>query len=181
MQGKICLITGGTSGIGKAAATALAQQEATIVLAARTQARGEQAVREIAEASGTAPHRCSRVRPCLTGINLRLCRRVSQALRPIRCVAPQWSRGLCAANAHRGWDREQLRRFLPKSFSYVESSSRTAHGVCTRKSREGAKTPIYLRQVLHRLQSDFSAEAMDTNIAARLWESEALVRKSIKS
>tara|TARA_R110002073_G_scaffold245044_4_gene407455 strand:+ start:33999 stop:34856 length:858 start_codon:yes stop_codon:yes gene_type:complete len=53
MRGKICLITGGTSGIGKAAATELARQGATVVLAARSQGRGAQAARDISIASGS--------------------------------------------------------------------------------------------------------------------------------
>ncbi|MDQ2902877.1 MAG: SDR family oxidoreductase [Chloroflexota bacterium] len=52
MQGKICLVTGATSGIGKATALALAQQGATVVMVARNQARGEAALQEIRAASG---------------------------------------------------------------------------------------------------------------------------------
>src|SRR5215469_2770389 len=42
---KVCLVTGATSGMGKATATALAQMGATVVLVARNQSRG-MAVRE---------------------------------------------------------------------------------------------------------------------------------------
>jgi NAD(P)-dependent dehydrogenase (short-subunit alcohol dehydrogenase family) len=35
MQGKICLVTGSTSGLGKATAFALAQQHATVILGCR--------------------------------------------------------------------------------------------------------------------------------------------------
>lgn len=55
MQGKICLITGATSGIGKATALGLAKQGATVVLVSRDRARGEQAQSEIKEQSGN-PH-----------------------------------------------------------------------------------------------------------------------------
>jgi NAD(P)-dependent dehydrogenase (short-subunit alcohol dehydrogenase family) len=41
MQGKICLITGATNGIGKATAYDLARRGATIVIVARDRARGE--------------------------------------------------------------------------------------------------------------------------------------------
>jgi NAD(P)-dependent dehydrogenase (short-subunit alcohol dehydrogenase family) len=52
MQGKICLITGSTSGIGKETALALAQMGATVVLVGRDRARGEAAKAEISAKSG---------------------------------------------------------------------------------------------------------------------------------
>lgn len=52
MQGKICLVTGATSGIGKATALGLAQQGATVVIVGRSQEKGEAARKEIQEASG---------------------------------------------------------------------------------------------------------------------------------
>src|SRR5947208_5305679 len=47
MQGKICMVTGANSGIGKATALALAQMGATVVMVCRDRARGEEARREI--------------------------------------------------------------------------------------------------------------------------------------
>jgi NAD(P)-dependent dehydrogenase (short-subunit alcohol dehydrogenase family) len=47
MQGKICMVTGANSGIGKATALALAQMGATVVLVCRDRARGEKARSEI--------------------------------------------------------------------------------------------------------------------------------------
>jgi NAD(P)-dependent dehydrogenase (short-subunit alcohol dehydrogenase family) len=47
MQGKICLITGATSGIGLESARALARQGATVVLSGRDQGRGEAALAEV--------------------------------------------------------------------------------------------------------------------------------------
>jgi NAD(P)-dependent dehydrogenase (short-subunit alcohol dehydrogenase family) len=47
MQGKICMVTGANSGIGKATALALAQRGATVVMVCRDRARGEQARSEI--------------------------------------------------------------------------------------------------------------------------------------
>jgi NAD(P)-dependent dehydrogenase (short-subunit alcohol dehydrogenase family) len=47
MQGKICMVTGANSGMGKATALALAQMGATVVMVCRDRARGEQAQSEI--------------------------------------------------------------------------------------------------------------------------------------
>jgi NAD(P)-dependent dehydrogenase (short-subunit alcohol dehydrogenase family) len=47
MQGKICMVTGANSGIGKATALALAQMGATVVMVCRDRARGEEAQNEI--------------------------------------------------------------------------------------------------------------------------------------
>lgn len=52
MQGKICLITGGTNGIGKATAHALAQMGATVVIVGRDAQKTSQVVDEIRIASG---------------------------------------------------------------------------------------------------------------------------------
>lgn len=52
MQGKICLITGGNSGIGKATAIELAKKGATVVLLCRSKERGQEAVQEIIDQSG---------------------------------------------------------------------------------------------------------------------------------
>jgi NAD(P)-dependent dehydrogenase (short-subunit alcohol dehydrogenase family) len=51
MDGKVVLITGGTSGIGKAAATALAAMGAEVVVTGRNRERGEAALGEIRRAS----------------------------------------------------------------------------------------------------------------------------------
>ena len=47
MQGKICMVTGANSGIGKATALALAQMGATVVMVCRDRTRGEEARSEI--------------------------------------------------------------------------------------------------------------------------------------
>ena len=52
MEGEVALITGGTSGIGKATATALAAMGAEVVVSGRSKERGEAAVEEIRERSG---------------------------------------------------------------------------------------------------------------------------------
>jgi NAD(P)-dependent dehydrogenase (short-subunit alcohol dehydrogenase family) len=52
MAGKICLITGGTSGIGKSTAQALANMGATVVIVGRNAPKTAQVVEEIRAASG---------------------------------------------------------------------------------------------------------------------------------
>ena len=54
MQGKICLVTGSTSGLGKATAFALAQQHTTVILGCRDKQRGEAVLAQIKAASPTA-------------------------------------------------------------------------------------------------------------------------------
>jgi NAD(P)-dependent dehydrogenase (short-subunit alcohol dehydrogenase family) len=53
MNGRTCLITGATSGIGRATAIELARRGATLVLVARDRGRGEDTVREIRERTDT--------------------------------------------------------------------------------------------------------------------------------
>ena len=55
MKGKVCVVTGATSGIGKAAAAALAGLGATVVLVGRDRGRTEAAAAEIGPASASPP------------------------------------------------------------------------------------------------------------------------------
>ena len=57
MDGKVVVITGGTSGIGQVAATELARQGARIVLIARDRARVSQALADISRAAPGIAHR----------------------------------------------------------------------------------------------------------------------------
>ena len=52
MQNRICMVTGATSGMGKATAAALAQMGATVILVARNQSKGEAVRDEIRMQSG---------------------------------------------------------------------------------------------------------------------------------
>jgi NAD(P)-dependent dehydrogenase (short-subunit alcohol dehydrogenase family) len=54
MSGKICLVTGANSGIGKATALGLAQRGATVVMLCRNSQKGEAARTEIQEKSGNS-------------------------------------------------------------------------------------------------------------------------------
>jgi NAD(P)-dependent dehydrogenase (short-subunit alcohol dehydrogenase family) len=54
MQGKICMVTGANSGIGKETAIGLAKQGATVVMVCRDAAKGEAALKEIKERSGNS-------------------------------------------------------------------------------------------------------------------------------
>ncbi len=53
MEGRVCLVTGATNGIGKETALALAQMGATVVITARDAARGAATLDEIKQASGS--------------------------------------------------------------------------------------------------------------------------------
>ena len=52
MKGKICVVTGTTSGIGKETAVALARAGARVAIVCRTQDKGERALAEIRQRSG---------------------------------------------------------------------------------------------------------------------------------
>jgi NAD(P)-dependent dehydrogenase (short-subunit alcohol dehydrogenase family) len=54
LEGKVALVTGGSSGIGRAAALAMAREGAEIVVASRGVERGEETVRMIEDAGGEA-------------------------------------------------------------------------------------------------------------------------------
>jgi NAD(P)-dependent dehydrogenase (short-subunit alcohol dehydrogenase family) len=51
---KVALITGGTSGMGRATAVLFAQEEARVAITGRNEARGREVVAEIEQAGGTA-------------------------------------------------------------------------------------------------------------------------------
>lgn len=55
MEGKVCVVTGATSGIGKAAAIALARLGARVVLVGRDRGRAEAAAAEISSVSASPP------------------------------------------------------------------------------------------------------------------------------
>src|ERR1700728_4262471 len=56
MQGKVVVITGGTSGIGQVAAETLAKMGARIVLVARSKSRGETALSRLQDIGPSRKH-----------------------------------------------------------------------------------------------------------------------------
>ncbi|MBL7184199.1 MAG: SDR family oxidoreductase [Anaerolineae bacterium] len=54
LDGKVALITGGTSGIGRATALLFAQEGAQVAITGRNEARGQEVVNEIEQVNGTA-------------------------------------------------------------------------------------------------------------------------------
>jgi retinol dehydrogenase 12 len=55
VSGEVCVVTGATSGIGRATAAALARRGAQVVLVGRDRVRGEAAAAQVAAAGGPAP------------------------------------------------------------------------------------------------------------------------------
>lgn len=53
MRGKVCVVTGASSGLGRATASGLAKLGATVILACRDQQRGKAALEEIQATSGS--------------------------------------------------------------------------------------------------------------------------------
>jgi NAD(P)-dependent dehydrogenase (short-subunit alcohol dehydrogenase family) len=53
-EGRVCVITGGATGIGRAVAEALVRESASVVLAGRDRERGDEAARAIGAGSGRA-------------------------------------------------------------------------------------------------------------------------------
>lgn len=62
LANKVALVTGGTSGIGRATALLFAEEGAKVVITGRDEARGRSVVAEIEEAGGSAVFICSDVR-----------------------------------------------------------------------------------------------------------------------
>ncbi|MBL4862465.1 MAG: SDR family NAD(P)-dependent oxidoreductase, partial [Crocinitomicaceae bacterium] len=57
MKNKVCLVTGGNAGIGKATALGLAKLGAIVVLVCRNKSEGEKTIQTISEVSQTSGHK----------------------------------------------------------------------------------------------------------------------------
>lgn len=104
-EGKVALVVGGTSGIGRATAEGFGRLGASVVLAGRREDRGEQVARGIVEAGGEATFirtTCGR-----TSRSRRWCRaRLSATARSIaRSMLRAWS-----SRARSSTSRHGLRR-----------------------------------------------------------------------
>ena len=73
IKNKVVIITGASSGIGKATALLLAESGAKVVLAARNQEKLEKAVNEIKERNGEAAQPDRVLRAGTQGTDLPLC------------------------------------------------------------------------------------------------------------
>ena len=56
LSGKVCLVTGGNTGIGKETCKQLLRKNATVVLAARSRTKAEAAIKELEDETGQAAH-----------------------------------------------------------------------------------------------------------------------------
>ena len=122
MTGKTVIVTGGNSGIGKATAAALARAGARVVITARDQARGNQAVDDIRQASGSDLVE-------LVVFDLGTWRR-SGPVPPSSSTLPPDRRAdqQCRSGAHRpGRDRRRVRGHVCHQPSGSVPADRTAH------------------------------------------------------
>ena len=67
-QGKVAIVTGGTSGIGRAAAVAYAREGARVVVAGRRAAEGEETVRLVRALGGEGLFVKTDVRRLVSGV-----------------------------------------------------------------------------------------------------------------
>jgi retinol dehydrogenase 12 len=84
MAGRVCVVTGASSGIGKATSVALAGLGATVVLVCRDRSRGEAAMAEVAAAAAASADSASHGQPSLELADL-------SSMEQVRAVAARLS------------------------------------------------------------------------------------------
>ena len=87
MRGRVCLVTGGSSGVGRATAAGLAGLGATILLVSRDPVRGERAAEEIRRGTGNPEVRFLACDLSLQREVRRLAREVSERHRVLHVLA----------------------------------------------------------------------------------------------
>src|SRR5438445_559969 len=154
LQGKICLVTGSTSGIGKVTARELANRGATVVLVSRSRAKGE-------------------AKQALLLWTYELARRLEGTGVTVNALHP----GVTASNFAAGmigpaaWAMKLLKPFLLT----VEQGAQTTLYLATSPQVEGVTGKYFVKSQ----EKPSSSRSYDQTVGSRLWEvTEQLVAPS---
>ena len=109
MQGKVCLVTGATSGIGQVTATELARRGAQVVIVGRSALKCAATERQIRAETGCDVGRFARRRPVVAGRGETSGRSGPPAVSPSRRAGQQRRRDVLETQRERRRHREDLR------------------------------------------------------------------------